>query len=92
MFIVIGIMLVGVLVGYMLQQQEWLQHIGKVITTLIWLLLFLLGIEVGGDERIIKGIHTLGIEAFVLTLGGLAGSVFCAWMLWRYIAKKGTKA
>ena len=42
---------------------------------LIWVLLFLLGIEVGSNPRIISGLQTLGLEAIVLTFGGSLGSV-----------------
>lgn len=81
MFIIIGIMLTGMLTGYLLRNQRltWIQ---KIITFLIWALLFLLGIDVGGNETIIKGLHTLGLEAVVITLAAVAGSTLCAWGLW----------
>ena len=53
MFIIIGIMLTGMLVGYLLRNKRLL-WIHKIITLLIWTLLFLLGIDVGGNEAIIK--------------------------------------
>ena len=55
---------------------------------LIWALLFILGIEVGGNEQNIKGLHTIGIEAVILTLGGTLGSVVAAWALWKALYKK----
>lgn len=81
MFIIIGIMLTGMLTGYLLRNQRltWIQ---KIITFLIWALLFLLGIDVGGNQTIIKGLHTLGLEAVVITLAAVAGSTLCAWGLW----------
>ena len=65
MFIIIGIMLTGMLLGYLLRSKR-LSWIHKIITLLIWILLFLLGIDVGGNESIIKGLHTLGLEAVVI--------------------------
>ena len=59
-----------------------------VITVLIWALLFILGIEVGGNEQIIKGLHTIGIEAVILTLGSTLGSVIAAWALWKALYRK----
>ena len=56
------------------------------------MLLFLLGIEVGANPRIINGLQTLGLEAVILTLGGSAGSVLFAWALWRYVSAKQAKA
>ncbi len=81
MFIIIGIMLTGMLVGYLLRNKRLL-WIHKIITLLIWTLLFLLGIDVGGNEAIIKGLHTLGLEAIIITLAAVTGSVLCAWGLW----------
>ena len=59
MFTIIGIMLTGMLVGYLLRSKRLL-WIHKVITLLIWLLLFLLGIDVGGNETIIRILHAIG--------------------------------
>lgn len=61
MFTIIGIMLTGMLVGYLLRSKRLL-WIHKVITLLIWLLLFLLGIDVGGNETIIRNLHAIGLE------------------------------
>ena len=87
MFIIIGLMLTGMLLGYLLRKRN-LRKIHKVITVLIWLLLFTLGIEVGGNEQIIKGLHTLGLEALILTIGGTLGSVIAAWALWKALYKR----
>ena len=73
MFIIIGLMLTGILLGYLLRKQN-LNKIHTVITLLIWLLLFILGIEVGGNEQIVKGLHTIGLEGVSLTKGGTGGS------------------
>lgn len=81
MFIIIGIMLTGMLLGYLLRNQK-LSWIHRVITLLIWLLLFLLGIDVGGNEAIIKGLHTIGLEAVIITLAAVIGSTLAAWGLW----------
>lgn len=81
MFIIIGIMLTGILVGYLLRNKRLL-WIHKIITFLIWILLFFLGIDVGGNETIIKGIYTLGLEALIITLAAVIGSILCAWGLW----------
>ena len=80
MFIIIGIMLTGMLLGFLLRNKR-LSWIHKIITLLIWVLLFLLGIDVGGNEAIIKGLHTLGLEALIITLAAVTGSILCAWGL-----------
>lgn len=62
-----------------------------VITILIWLLLFLLGVEVGSDEHILRSLNQLGVEALVLSLGGIAGSIILAYALWKWIEATNTK-
>ena len=90
MFIIIGIMLTGMLFGFLLRNKR-LSWIHKIITLLIWVLLFLLGIDVGGNEAIIKGLHTLGLEALIITLAAVTGSIRGAWIPWYllYIRNKG---
>ena len=44
MFIIIGLMLTGMLLGYLLRRKN-LCRIHNVITVLIWVLLFILGVE-----------------------------------------------
>ncbi|WP_455962801.1 LysO family transporter [Bacteroides bouchesdurhonensis] len=81
MFIIIGIMLSGMLIGYLLRSKR-LTWIHKIITFLIWLLLFLLGIDVGDNKAIMNGLHTLGLEALTITLAAVIGSILLAWGLW----------
>ena len=87
MLIIVAIMLCGIAVGYLLRNWDT-RFISHVITALIWLLLFLLGIEVGSNPRIVMGMQTLGIEALVLTIGGAVGTTLCAWLLWIYVSRK----
>ena len=87
MLTVVVIMFCGIAVGYMLRNKN--THIvSRIITVLIWLLLFLLGIEVGSNPRIVMGMQTLGIEAMLLTIGGAVGTTLCAWLLWIYVSRK----
>ena len=61
----------------------------RLIMVLIWLLLFLLGVEAGSNPRIVGSITTLGLEALLLAVAGIAGSAVLAWALWRW--SKGRK-
>ena len=87
MFTVIGIMFAGIGIGYLLRQKS-LPWIGKAITFLIWLLLFLLGIEVGHNEQIIRSLPTLGMEAFIIAIVCVLGSCLTAWGLWKYTNRR----
>ena len=87
MFIIIGLMLTGMLLGYLLRRKN-LCRIHNVITVLIWVLLFILGVEVGGFFFFFFLFFFFVIEAIILTLGGTLGSVIAAWALWKALYKK----
>ena len=74
MFTIIGLMLTGMLLCFLLRKQK-LSGIHKVITVLIWLLLFLLGIDVGGNQKIINGLHTR-VGSHCHHLGSSAGQCY----------------
>ncbi len=89
MFIVIAFIFMGIGAGYALRKKfpalcaTVSAAQGRIITYLIWLLLFLLGVEVGGNEQIIKALPTLGVEALLLSATAVAGSCSLAWALWK---------
>jgi uncharacterized membrane protein YbjE (DUF340 family) len=80
-------MFAGIAVGYLLRSKK-IRFIHWVVTTLIWLLLFLLGLEVGANETIVRQFGTLGFEAFLLAAGATLGSVVFAWILWLAVRNK----
>lgn len=86
MFVVIGFMFAGMFTGYVFKNKQ-VTWIGKLVTVLIWLLLFLLGVDVGGNQMIMTGLHTIGLEALIITVGAVLGSVIGARMLWSWINK-----
>ena len=87
MFIVIACMISGMVAGYLLRKHR-VGFIHRLILTLIWLLLFLLGLEVGANEAVVRQFGKLGFEAFLLAAGGTLGSVVFAWFLWLTVRTK----
>ena len=87
MFTVISFMLGGVVIGVLLRKRDC-SWTSKAITVLIWLLLFLLGVEVGGNTKIIAALPVLGLDAFAISVASTIGSCVCAWLLWKYIQKR----
>ena len=83
MLIVIGLMLSGIVIGFLFRKRN-LKFISPLITVAIWILLFLLGINVGGDPKIMDNLAAIGGEALWLTLGAVGGSVLCAWGVYRF--------
>lgn len=88
MFTVIAIMGLGILFGYLIRYKNIKGVVSGATTALIWLLLFVLGIEVGHNRRVIESIATLGIEALFIAIVSLIGSCIAAWILWKYIVKR----
>ena len=86
MFIAIGFMLIGVLIGFLSRKKSF-KNISKLITGLIWLLLFILGVEVGGNSQIVSGLPVIGVEALIITAAAVIGSAVAAFFLWKRIAK-----
>lgn len=89
---IILMMVGGIIVGRLLHKHP-LKWLSPLTTVLIWLLLFLLGLEVGGDQKIIHSLSQLGLEAVLLAVGSSLGSALAARWLWRYTGEeKGGKA
>ncbi len=75
---IILIILSGVLAGFLLKEKSVAKYIGRTINIIIMLLLFSLGISVGAKENVVNNFANIGLDAFLLTLGGLGGTLFCA--------------
>jgi uncharacterized membrane protein YbjE (DUF340 family) len=85
---VIIAMSLGIASGFLIRRRTWLLKINeKLITGVIYLLLFLLGIPIGANETIIKNLLTLGLNASLVAFGGIAGSALLAWLTYRYFFK-----
>lgn len=99
MFIVILFIFLGILSGVFCRKLSTGARIsltdvaarwqGRIVTWLIWLLLFLLGIEVGSNEMIVRSLPTLGVEALLLSSAATLGCCVLAWMLSR-VSKNNT--
>lgn len=101
MFIVILFIFLGILSGVLCRKlstgacisltdvaERWQ---GRIVTWLIWLLLFLLGIEVGSNEMIVRSLPTLGVEALLLSTAATLGCCVLAWALWRVSKNNSTQ-
>ena len=84
MFTIILMMLGGIALGYICRNRTmgWVKHL---ITGLIWLLLLVLGLEVGSNGRVMDSLLTLGGESLLLALGATLGSVLLAKALWQWV-------
>ena len=86
MLTIISMMTLGLAVGFVLRRRA-MGWVARVVTALVWLLLLLLGMEVGGNSAIIAGLHRLGVEALVVAACATAGSVLGSVLLWRSVKR-----
>ncbi len=83
-------MLAGILAGRLLRGRR-MSFLPRIVMFFIWLLLFLLGVEVGANPEIVASLKLLGLEAVVIAVAGTLGSVLLAWALWRYVERSNGK-
>lgn len=88
MLIVFCVMLIGIGVGIGVRPISQFRHTGKWISIVIYFLLFLLGKEVGTDKQLLANLSTLGVQALLITAGALTGSIFCAWLVYKFFFQK----
>lgn len=85
MFIMMGILVAGILAGYLLRaQKKMLGGIGKLNMLIIYLLLFAMGLSVGRDENVMNNLGRLGIQGILISICSIAGSVLLSWLVYRY--------
>lgn len=83
MFIVLGVMLSGILVGYLLRKVKNIRFLDKLISIFIFLLLFFLGVSVGHNDTVINSFSTIAVQAIIITFGAVFGSVLMAWVIYK---------
>ena len=90
MLTMITMMTSGLAVGFAMRRRA-MGWVARVVAVLVWLLLLLLGMEVGGNSAIIAGLHRLGVEALVVAACATAGSVLGSVLLWRSVKRNNNR-
>ena len=83
MIIVISLMVCGIILGYAFKERN-LKFVQNLINYAIFLLLFLLGITVGANGEVMNNLDSIGLEALLITLAAITGSVLCAWGVYHF--------
>ena len=84
MFVAIGLMFLGILLGFLLRGRRLAAALSRCVAPAIVLLLFALGISVGGNSTLMGASPELGSAALLLTLFGVGGSFVCALCIRRF--------
>mgnify|MGYP000980185042 CR=1 FL=1 len=78
----LGVILLGILVGSRKSvRSKSLPGLGKLQTTVLILLIFVLGVEIGSDEQVVTSLGAIGLSAFVITVFVLAGSILAVFLV-----------
>lgn len=75
---IILVMLAGIAAGRLLRRVKALRMLPVTTMATIVALLFIMGGEIGGDEAVIRGLATSGVEAFVIAAAATFGSIVAA--------------
>ena len=88
MITVLVLMTLGIAIGFFIGKfPKIIKGVDKMITWSIYLLLFLLGIGVGLNEKIINNMHSIGLQALILTVGAVIGSIIFAYITYKLFFK-----
>ncbi|RRD69286.1 MULTISPECIES: LysO family transporter [unclassified Desulfovibrio] len=85
MFIVLGLTFLGMALGYALRGHAVAGLLSHGVMPAILLLLFLLGVELGGNRDLAGALPRLGGAALLLAGAGIAGSLICAVCAGRFL-------
>jgi len=86
---VVGIMLGGMLLGFLLKTKQRIVTANeKLITYAIYLLLFLMGVSIGSNELIMNSLSSLGTLALLLSTGAVAGSILMGFLVFKIFFNK----
>lgn len=85
---ILSAILSGILVGYFTRDRSFHQYTGTILSVIIGLLLFFLGLSVGSNEEIMHNFPRVGWDALVLTMGGTVGSLLAARYVFIHFFKK----
>ncbi len=88
MFKVVAIMFAGMAFGYLLRKFHFMHKLGNATFPIIILLLFLLGIATGANKTIISQSGTIIVQALVMAMLGIAGSIAGAVLVDKFILKR----
>ncbi len=89
---VLGFMAIGILCGFLLRHKDWLVNfITPLFTCSVYLLLFLIGVNIGINKMLVDRLGVIGVQAFVLTLGSVLGSSIMALLCYRLFFNKKNK-
>lgn len=81
-------MLLGITVGFILRNNIKSMLINHLIFGVVLLLLFLMGLSIGTDNKLINVLPSLGLQAIIISFFSTFGSIIAGWIIWIKLFKK----
>ena len=81
-------MLLGITVGFILRNNIKSTLINHLIFGVVLLLLFLMGLSIGTDNKLISVLPSLGLQAIIISFFSTCGSIIAGWIIWIKLFKK----
>ncbi len=70
-----------------------IKYVSSVISVIIVLLLFFLGVSVGANKEIVNSFANIGVDAFAIATACTIGSLLSAWFVYnRFFKNKNTNS
>jgi len=90
MWVILILLFAGTLSGYAFSRVKGFNKItDKASIYIIYALLFFMGLSVGTRPEVMKNLAEIGFDALLIALFAIAGSLFTAFLLYRfYFSKK----
>lgn len=88
MFSILLFMLAGVVLGYLFRHVVLFHKTEKTISITILFLLFFFGLNIGANRSLIHNFSSFGLQALLLAIAGLCGSLIMSWITYRLFFKR----
>lgn len=89
MFKILGLLFLGLCVGYASRNANTFKGIEKYIPYTIFTMLLLFGITIGANRTLLNNIGQFGVQAVILASCGVVGSLVAAFFASKLFMKKG---
>ncbi|QUI22043.1 LysO family transporter [Vallitalea pronyensis] len=81
----LGMLGIGIIIGFKgMSHKKILDRMDKLQLGALVILLFVMGIRIGADDKVIKQVGNLGLKAFIITFFAVAFSVLFVGLLRRF--------
>lgn len=89
MFIILGLLGLGISVGYIFRHFPAFKGLEHSISYTIFAMLFIFGITIGANQSLLNNIGEFGIQAAILAICGVLGSLVASFIAYKLFIKKG---